>query len=161
VFSVERTHVFYLTVWFQRERFEALLAVNIMELVFFPWCWRRRSWKSRLVEEQWWSDLGGEMELALCSGLHSCGMKVGATTQVKFRVLPLRVETQGLALTGCAWQWPCWRHCFESGDYLQGENLRSFVGRWRCWCTVPFLETSLLESLYFRCCLWWWMYCCC
>jgi hypothetical protein len=37
VFSVVRTHVFYLTVWFQRERFEALLAVNFMELVFFPW----------------------------------------------------------------------------------------------------------------------------
>ena len=59
---------------------------------------------SRLVEEQWWSDLGGEMELAWCSGLHSRGMKVGATTQVKFRVLPFRVKTQGLALTGCVWQ---------------------------------------------------------
>ena len=35
--------MFYLAVWFQRERFEALLDVNIMELVFFPWCWRRRS----------------------------------------------------------------------------------------------------------------------
>ena len=42
--------------------------------------------------------------LAWCSGLHNSGMKVGATTQVKFRVLPFRVETQGLALTGCAWQ---------------------------------------------------------
>jgi hypothetical protein len=42
VFSVVRTHVFYLTVWFQRERFEALLAANFMELVFFPWSWRRR-----------------------------------------------------------------------------------------------------------------------
>jgi hypothetical protein len=51
VFSVMRTHIFYLTVWFQRERFEALLAVNFMELVFFPWSWRRSHesrdrWKS-------------------------------------------------------------------------------------------------------------------
>jgi hypothetical protein len=31
---------------------------------------------------------------------------------------------------------------FESGDYLQGRNLKSFVGRrWR-WCTVHFLEAS-------------------
>jgi hypothetical protein len=37
VFSVVRTHVFYLTVWFQKERFEALLAVNFMELISFPW----------------------------------------------------------------------------------------------------------------------------
>jgi hypothetical protein len=43
VFSVVRTHVFYLTIWFQRECFEALLTVNFMELVFFPWSWRRRS----------------------------------------------------------------------------------------------------------------------
>jgi hypothetical protein len=28
VFLVVRIHVFYLAVWFQRERFEALLAVN-------------------------------------------------------------------------------------------------------------------------------------
>jgi hypothetical protein len=26
---------FYLTVWFQRERFEAVMFVNIMELIFF------------------------------------------------------------------------------------------------------------------------------
>jgi hypothetical protein len=37
VYSVVHTYVFYLTVWFQRERFEALLAINFMELVFFPW----------------------------------------------------------------------------------------------------------------------------
>jgi hypothetical protein len=43
-------------------------------------------------------------KLAWCSGLHSSGMKVGATTQVKFRVLSFRVKTQGLALAGCAWQ---------------------------------------------------------
>ena len=34
VLLVVRTYVFYLTVWFQRERFEALLAVNIMEFSF-------------------------------------------------------------------------------------------------------------------------------
>jgi hypothetical protein len=30
--------------------------------------------------------------LARCSGLRSSGMKVGAVTQVKFRVLPFRVK---------------------------------------------------------------------
>jgi hypothetical protein len=34
--SVVRTRVFSLTVWFQRERVEALLAVNIMEHVLVP-----------------------------------------------------------------------------------------------------------------------------
>jgi hypothetical protein len=42
--------------------------------------------------------------LAWCSRLHSSGMKVGATTQVKFKVLPFRVKTQRVALTGCGWR---------------------------------------------------------
>ena len=67
--------------------------------------------------------------------------------QVKFRVLPFRVKIKSLALIGCAWQWPCWRHCFESGDYLQGEDPRSLIGQRRRWCTVSFLEASLLEYL--------------
>ena len=46
-----------------------------------------------------------------------------------------------------------WRHFFESGDYLQGENLRSLIGRRRCGSTVPLLEAALLESMYFRSCL--------
>jgi hypothetical protein len=39
--------------------------------------------------------------LAWCSELHSSGMKVGTTAQVKFRVLSFRVKTQDLALTDC------------------------------------------------------------
>jgi hypothetical protein len=42
---------------------------------------------------------------------------------------------------------------FENRDDLQGENLRSLIGRQRRLCTVPFLEASLLESLEFTCCL--------
>jgi hypothetical protein len=91
--------------------------------------------------------------LAWYFGLRSSGMEVGAAAHVKFGVLPFKVKTQGLALTGCAWQCHCWRHCFESEDYLQGENLRSWIGRRQRWCTVPFLEASLLKSLIFRCCL--------
>jgi hypothetical protein len=37
-----------------------------------------------------------------------------------------------------------------SGDYLQGENLRSLIGRQRHLCVVPFLKASLLKSLEFR-----------
>ena len=45
-------------------------------------------------------------ELAWSFGFRSIGMFVGVTTQVKFKVLPFRVKIQGLALIGCAWQWP-------------------------------------------------------
>jgi hypothetical protein len=38
-------------------------------------------------------------------------------------------------------------------NYLQGENLRSLVGRRRRLCTLPFLKASILESLEFKCCL--------
>jgi hypothetical protein len=37
-------------------------------------------------------------------------------------------------------------------DFLQGENLRSMIGRRRRLCTDYFLETSLLEKLEFWCC---------
>jgi hypothetical protein len=40
-----------------------------------------------------------------------------------------------------------------SEDFLQGETLRSVIGRRWCLCTVSFLEASLLEMLDFWCCL--------
>jgi hypothetical protein len=40
---IVRTHIFYLAVWFQRERIEALLAADIMGHVLVPWCWQRMS----------------------------------------------------------------------------------------------------------------------
>jgi hypothetical protein len=46
--------------------------------------------------------------------------QVGATVQEKYVVQSCRVKIQGLALVSCAWQWPCWTHCFVSGDFLQG-----------------------------------------
>jgi hypothetical protein len=44
--------------------------------------------------------------------IHTClirnsRMQVGAAAHVKFEILPFRVKTQGLVLTGCAWQYPC------------------------------------------------------
>jgi hypothetical protein len=38
-------------------------------------------------------------------------------------------------------------------DFLQGENLRSLIGRRRRLCTVLFLKTSFLKKLEFWCCL--------
>jgi hypothetical protein len=35
---------------------------------------------------------------------------------------------------------------FVSEDFLQGEDLRSMIGRRRRLCTLFFLEASLLES---------------
>jgi hypothetical protein len=46
----------------------------------------------------------------------------------------------------------CWRYYFESEDFLEGENLRSLIGRRWCLCSVPFLEASLLEKMNFWCC---------
>jgi hypothetical protein len=57
------------------------------------------------------------------------------------------VKTQGLALTGCAWQCSCWRYCFESGDYLQGEILRPLVERRRRWCTILLGGVAFGESV--------------
>ena len=83
---------------------------------------------------------------------------MGATTYVKSKVLPFRVKIQGLTLIGCAWQWSCWRHCFESENYLQGENPRSGLN-WLC-----------LALSSWRCCFWrighqvlfwWWLCGCC
>jgi hypothetical protein len=49
-----RAHPSSLVVWFQRERVEALLTVNIMEHVLVPWCWRRMSWMLRYEDLHWW-----------------------------------------------------------------------------------------------------------
>jgi hypothetical protein len=42
---------------------------------------------------------------------------------------------------------------FSERRLSSGENLRSSIARRRRWCTVPFLEESLLKSLGFRYCL--------
>jgi hypothetical protein len=49
------------------------------------------------VEEQWWSDLGGEVELAWSFMTSNSDLYVGATAQEKFRVLSLKAKVQGLA----------------------------------------------------------------
>jgi hypothetical protein len=77
------------------------------------WSQRRRiSWRPDCMTSNGGLSLCTFEGLTWCSGLHSSSMKVGATTQVKFRVLPFRVKIKGLVLIGCAPQWPCWRHCF-------------------------------------------------
>jgi hypothetical protein len=59
------------------------------------------------VEEQWWSELDGEAELAWSFVTSNSDLFVGATAQEKFRVLSFRVKIQGLALIGCAWKCSC------------------------------------------------------
>jgi hypothetical protein len=129
------------------------LVLSCHQVTFCPW-WSKRwriSWRP-----DWRTNYGG---LSLCtierlldfSGFRCSSIKVGMAAQVKFRVLPFRVKIQNLSLIGCASQWPCWRHCFASGDYLQSENLKYVMRRQLCLCTVPFLKTSLLKSLEFMC----------
>jgi hypothetical protein len=78
-------------------------------------------------------------------------MQVGATAQEKSTVLSFRMKIQGLALIGYTWQLSCCRHCFESEDFLQGENLRSMIRRRQRLCIIPFLEVSFLEKMDFWC----------
>jgi hypothetical protein len=59
------------------------------------------------VKEQWWSDRGGEMELAWIFVISDNVLYVGAIAQEKFGVLSFRVKIQGLALIGCVWQYSC------------------------------------------------------
>jgi hypothetical protein len=87
------------------------------------------------------------------SWLGAAASKVGATAHEKFKVLPFGVKIQRLTLIGCAWQWPCWKHCFCEWGLSPRWNLRLMIGQWRCLCTVSFLEASLLEKLDFWCCL--------
>jgi hypothetical protein len=55
--SVVRTHVFSVTVWFQRERIEALLLL-IMGHVLVSWCWQRMSWNRDIRTSNRWSEFG-------------------------------------------------------------------------------------------------------
>jgi hypothetical protein len=121
---------FYLTVWFQRECFEALQAVNTMEHAF---SFHGASGECQWMRDLWTSNgafyLCGDEELTRCSISWSNSMQVEATAQEKSTVLSFRMKIQGLALIDCTWQLSCCRHCFESEDFLQGENLRSMIGR--------------------------------
>ena len=116
-----------------------------------------------VFNDPWWSQMwiisgkheheGNDGDLSLCGNdelavwcvtrSNSCLWE--DTTHKEFPVLPCRVKIQGLALIGCAWQWPCWRHCFASEDFLQGENLWSLIGQRRRLCIVAFLKALLLE----------------
>ena len=104
-YSVARTHAFIPTVWFWRERREALFCVDIKRLLVHGEVRSREFHEGGiggLAKEG--SSLRDVEELAWCSGIRSSGMKVGAAAQVKFIVLPFRVKTKGLTLTGCVWQ---------------------------------------------------------
>jgi hypothetical protein len=57
---------------------------------------------------------------------------------VKFNVLPFMVKIQSLVLIICVWQWFCWRHCFESENFLQGRNLTPMIERRLCLYTNSF-----------------------
>jgi hypothetical protein len=47
----------------------------------------------------------------------------------EFIVLPFEVKIQGMVLIGCVWQGLVEPHWFVSGNFLQGESLRSMIGR--------------------------------
>ena len=74
-YSIVRTRVFSLTVWFQSERFEALLAVNIMEHAFsFHGAGGECHVSRDLRTSNGGSNLSGDEELAWCFMTWSSGM---------------------------------------------------------------------------------------
>jgi hypothetical protein len=132
----------------------------------------------------WWSHLAGNVMAAESSRialvvwvfvtkrnlLHDSWLiaatwLVGATVQEKFKVRPYRVKTQCLALIGCVWQLPCWRHCFVSVDFSPGWKPKIYdrattvlvhcsflrgVAFWRCWTfgAVLVVLVLLLQGIY-------------
>jgi hypothetical protein len=78
-------------------------------------------------------------------------MKVGDNSIGEVQSLTFQDENPRFGINWLCLPMAWLKHCFDSGDYLQDENLRSLIGRRRRLCTVPFLEASFLESLEFRC----------
>jgi hypothetical protein len=102
--SVERTHVFP-TVWFERERWEALLAITVMGMLSLPW--QSRVAENVMEAEIWGLAMRIQLFAAkvnwvgeLCFG--TVAVEVGATSQEKFKIVPSRVEIKGPVLIGCA-----------------------------------------------------------
>jgi hypothetical protein len=100
--------------------------------------------------------------LSWCSRFHNSNMNVGAAAQVKFRVSPFKVKIQGLALIGCAWQWPCWRYYFERGGGLSSRRKPKIFDR----ATTMLVHCSLLGGIIFeesglQMLYWWWLFHCC
>jgi hypothetical protein len=115
--------MFFLAIWFQRERCEALLSVAIMRHVLRSMVKSENEWHRSWVFEDWhmrFESLWRWGTFFMIRDLWQRHRQVGATVQEKYVVQSCRVKIQGLALVSCAWQWPCWRHCFVSGDFLQG-----------------------------------------
>jgi hypothetical protein len=90
--------VFIPTVWFRRERHEAIFCVDIRWL-FGPWWSQKKEYHEGRIGglAKGGSSLRDVDEFAWRSELRNSGMHVWATSQVKFGVLPLRVKIQGLA----------------------------------------------------------------
>ena len=100
-----RTHpCFYLTVWFQRERFEALLAVNTMEHAFsFHGAGGECHGSQDLGTSIGDSSLCGDEELAWCfvswsSGIVSGGDRTGEVQSLTFQGENLRSGLNCLCL---------------------------------------------------------------
>jgi hypothetical protein len=89
--------------------------------------WFPVPWWSQLAENVMEAKLWGlamvvrvfvAMRKLLCdSWLIPAAWKVGTKVHEKLKVLPCRMKIQCLALIGCVWQWPCWRHCFVSAGF--------------------------------------------
>jgi hypothetical protein len=93
----------FLSVWFQRERFETLLAVNIMGHAFSShgadgeWHGSRE-----LGTSNGGSSLCGDEELPWCSVTWSIEMQVGRLHKRNLKFYFFKVKIHGLALISCA-----------------------------------------------------------
>jgi hypothetical protein len=104
-YSVIHTYAFISTVWFWRERCEALSFVAIRRLLVHGEVRGGEYHEGRIGGLA----IGGLSLYTVegfpwCFGFHNSSMQVGAATHVKFRILPFRMKIQGLVLIGCASQ---------------------------------------------------------
>jgi hypothetical protein len=150
------THVLFWPFGFRGSKAKLCCLLPSCDMSYGPWwsqrwrmTWKPSFWGSAMVV---WVFVTTRTCLVICD-LKQQHRKVGAIAQVKFKSLPCRVKIQGLVLISCAWQWPRWRHCFLREDFFQGENLWSMIWYKQRLCTIFFLKASLLEKLYFWCCL--------
>jgi len=56
-----------------------------------------------------------------------------------------RKKFQGLTLTGCTWQWPCWRHCLDSEELL--SRVKTYDLALIGWVTAMAVRARTVSSL--------------
>jgi hypothetical protein len=121
-----RAHTYcFLHVWFQREHGEALFMLPLWDMPYGPW-WsltRRMVWKLSF----WWLAMMVQVFVAMRNLLGdfwivTTASECGGDNTGEVQSPILQSENPRSSLNFCAWQWPCWMHCFVSKNFLWDKN---------------------------------------